>query len=59
MRKIMMRSVPIGAAVAVSWGLGPAFTDPGTTRHVVMLLLFVVTLLAVGFVVDAVTGDRE
>ncbi|MGI5375046.1 hypothetical protein ACQEV2_12515 [Streptomyces sp. CA-251387] len=59
MRKIMIRSVPTGAAVAVTWGLGPAFTDPGTTRHVVMVLLFVVTVLAVGFVVDAVAGDRD
>ncbi|WP_159029335.1 hypothetical protein [Streptomyces viridochromogenes] len=59
MRKIMMRSVPIAAAVAVSWGAGPSFTDPGNTRHVVMVLLFVVTLLAVGFVVDAVAGRRD
>ena len=55
----MMRSMPIGAAVAVSWGLGPAFTDPGTTRHVVMVLLFAVTFLAVGFAVDAMTGSRD
>ncbi|WP_159058762.1 hypothetical protein [Streptomyces caeruleatus] len=55
----MKRSVPIAAAVAVSWGAGPALTDPGNTRHVVMVLLFAVTFAAVGFAVDAVAGERK
>ena len=59
MRKIILRSVPVGAAVAVSWGVGGALTDPGTVRHVVMVLLFVVTILVAGFAVDAVAGDRD
>ncbi|MFD9006898.1 hypothetical protein ACFV0T_39195 [Streptomyces sp. NPDC059582] len=58
-RTVLPRSTPVGAAVAVGYGGGEAFTGPGTGRDGVTVLLFAVTLLVVGFAVDAVAGDRD
>ncbi|MGW0950020.1 hypothetical protein ACWD4O_46920 [Streptomyces sp. NPDC002623] len=58
-RKILLRSLPLGVGVLVAGYGSEALTEPGTTRWVVMLVLFAVTSLVVGFAVDAVAGDRD
>lgn len=58
-RKIVLRAVPIAVAAPVAFYGSEALADPGTTRTVVMLVLFAVTLLIVGFAVDAIEGDRN
>ena len=58
-RKILLRSLPIGAGVLVAGYGSEALTEPGTMRWVVMLVLFAVTSLVVGFAVDGVAGGRD
>lgn len=58
-RKLLLRSVPLPVAALVAHYGSAAMTDPGTSRVVVMLVLFFATGLATGYVVDAVVGDHD
>lgn len=59
LRARLLRAVPVTVAGLVGYYGATALTNPGTTRIVVMIVLFFVTGLATGFLVDAVEGKRN
>lgn len=50
----LVSALPVPIAALTAYGGSTALVGPGAARYVVMLVLFVVVGLAVGFGVDAV-----
>lgn len=59
LRARLLRALPVPVAGLVGYCGSMALTDPGTTRVVVMIVLFFATGLITGFVVDAVEDERN